>query len=55
MFARIRSREVQNIETNAFDPLHLNKGRGAVLLVSFIASGLISDQAFEKACGIELR
>lgn len=34
------AQEVQNIETNAFGPLHLNKGRGktlAVLLVYFKA------------------
>lgn len=48
---------VTNMETNTFDPLHLHSSRGktlAVLLVACIAAGLISDQAFELACGIQL-
>lgn len=51
------AQEVKNIEKSTFDPLNLHQHRGktlAVLLVSFIALGLISDQAFELAYGIEL-
>lgn len=49
--------KLKTAEMKNFDPLNLNPGRAraktlAFLLVSFIGLSLISEHAFEMACGI---